>query len=197
MRLVTFGCSLTLGSGLDDVGIVPKHPSNFAWPNVLSRLLKCNVTNQAVAGASNKHIQNLVQEYDFIKNDIVLILWSHKDRWCVFDNDRTHQVNAWNSDKRSRSFFKFLHNNIDMSIDLHSRIHYVNMYLNNKNIKNFHLYADTNYKTAYKWFDVDMLHTDMKECRSTNPPAKYDHHPGIQAHIMFANQVYNEIKDKI
>ena len=197
MRLITFGCSLTLGSGLEDVGIRPEHPSKFAWPNVHSTLLGCTLENKAAAGASNKQIQKLVQEYNFVSNDVVVILWSHKDRWCVFDGDFTNQINAWDSDIKSKMFFKFLHNDTDMSMDLHNRIHYVNMYLNNKKIKNFHLYADIMYKNTYKWFDVDMLHTNMAELRHANPPAKYDHHPGIEAHSIFANQVYKEIKEKI
>lgn len=196
MKLVTFGCSLTVGYGLDDVGINPKVCSQFSWPSKLGKLLHCNVDNQGVSGASNKEIHWNVLNYNFEKSDIVVILWSHKDRWCIH-NENIEQVNAWNKDRTSKMFFKFLHTDKDMSIDLHTRIHSVHNYLDKQNIKNFHAYADNDYKEHFTWFDIKTLDVDMGKIRRTYPKAKYDHHPGIEAHDVFANTVYKEIKEYI
>lgn len=196
MKLITFGCSLTAGYGLDDVGINPKVCSQFSWPIKLGKLLDCDVDNQGSNGASNKEIQWNVLNYNFHRSDIVVILWSHKDRWCII-NEKPQQVNAWNKDKTSKMFFKFLHTDTDMSIDLHTRIQSVDMFLSKKNIKSFHAYADIDYKKNYNWFDIKTLNVDMGEIRRTYPKAKYDHHPGIEAHDVFATEVYKEIRNKL
>lgn len=194
MKLVTFGCSLTVGLGLDDVGLNPKVCSIYSWPSNLSKFLKCDLDNRGISGASNKEIQWNILNYNFNSTDIVVILWSHKDRWCLHSKE-IQQVNIWNNNKASKMFFKHLHTDEDMSIDMHTRIQFVKMFLDKQNIKNFHAYADTKYKRHYNWFDVDTLKVNMGQIRGTYPKAKFDNHPGIEAHSVFATKVYNEIKE--
>ena len=194
MRLITFGCSLTVGYGLDDVGVNPKACSKFSWPSNLAKLFDCELDNNGLSGASNKEIHWNVLNYNFKQSDVVVILWSHKDRWCVI-NEKVQQVNAWSNDRESKMFFKFLHCDEDMSIDLHTRIQSVNMLLSKKNIQSFHAYADINYRKNYNWFDVKTLNVDMGRIRRNYPKAKFDHHPGIEAHDVFAREVYSEIKE--
>ena len=56
-KLVTFGCSYTHGPWLPDTLVDPwKKPSNFAWPKILSILLKRECENRAVGGSGKLEI---------------------------------------------------------------------------------------------------------------------------------------------
>lgn len=75
-RLVTFGCSMTYGVGLED-------PQNQTWGACVSRALGRTHVNQGQPGASNKFISYKVTNFKYQPDDLVMILWSFKDRYCI------------------------------------------------------------------------------------------------------------------
>ena len=91
-RLVTFGCSLTYGQALED-------RSKDSWPAQLGARLNLPVHNQGRCGASTKRIWWQIVNFPFKQDDLVVIGWTHKDRWCIIKNDFIQKSNDdFNSD---------------------------------------------------------------------------------------------------
>ena len=78
-RLVTFGCSLTYGSSI--------RRSNDAWAQPTSNPKNLELINMGIPGASTKRIWWEILNFDFNKNDTVVVLWTHMDRWCILKSD--------------------------------------------------------------------------------------------------------------
>ena len=68
-RLITLGCSHTIGDGL-------KNPPIGSWPSVLSNRLGLEVINLAESGGSNRTIQHKVYTFEFKEDDIVIAFGS-------------------------------------------------------------------------------------------------------------------------
>jgi hypothetical protein len=185
MRLVTFGCSLTQGFALD--GPKSRKPSKKSWPSVLGSFFDCPVVNNGYPGASNKEIHWNILNFDFKPNDVVLVLWSYKDRWCVIRGEEIKRVNVWNENEQSEYFFSKFSNDFDMSLDLHQRIQHASYYIP---VTNFHLYSSRNHRRYFKWFDTEMLDISIDEIRKLYPKALDNKHPGEQAHIAYAKELY-------
>lgn len=219
MRLITFGCSLTFGTGLPDLwskkkfkrGIrqttIHQLPSKYAWPAQLGKILGAvEVLNFSWPGASNKEITHQVhtflENYKIHGDDIIIVNWSHTDRSCLFEiqDDKSVFLNRWgiwSKGKKAMMFFRHLHNEYDMLYDLHTRINYVNLLFNRLGVKNFHAYSNDKHRSTYKfsWFKVPMLLSCMGIVRKLYPLGLDDGHPGEEAHNVYARVLYNEIKN--
>ena len=188
MRLVAFGCSLTVGDGL-------ANPQTESWPNIISNMLGCDtVVNNGSSGASNKEITWIIQNFNFQKDDIVIILWSHKDRYCIIHERKIQALGIWSTEVANTLFFEHLHYDYDMSVDMHTRINYISNMLDGYNLKQYHAYCDTTYKANFKWHITPMLTTNLKSIEMAFPKAQDNLHPSKEAHTAFATAVYNEIK---
>jgi len=88
-RLTTFGCSYTYGEGLSDCVNNGKKrnplPSEYSWPNLLSKKRNITVRNLSVPGHSNKFIAENIRRTNFRRGDVVIILWTHFTRSCIID----------------------------------------------------------------------------------------------------------------
>ena len=183
-RLVTFGCSLTYGQHLND-----RHSES--WPAQLSNKLDLFCDNQAVNGASNKHIWWKIVNYNFIKSDVVCVLWSHLDRWCVIKHDDITVINQWETDKNviAKEFYTHLHNDFDMTTQSLLMMNHTKMYLDTLGVKQIHMIAKP-MDTDFAWNTCDIAPIDMSIIRKKYPLANDNHHPGPQAHKEFAKQIY-------
>lgn len=117
-RLITYGCSFTFGTALDDKWDFEKKevttawswrkgnetppedfPSKYAWPQVLANTLGIECINKGIPGISNKEIWDRILKdiNDFKKTDIVIILWTFFNRHCIIldadDHTRYRTVN--------------------------------------------------------------------------------------------------------
>jgi len=183
-RLVTFGCSYTFGQGLTDIYPHVTKPSKYAWGQLIADQLKLEHINNGKPGASNKEILNLILNFDYKEDDVVIVCWSHWDRWCVIKHDVVDQIGIWvvgtyyPTDKRlqgklehvkknypewekmNEAFFTHIHNTHDMMLDMQRSMQFANLWLSNKKIKNYHtMTCDENLHSYLKWFDVDIIST--------------------------------------
>lgn len=83
-RLITFGCSFTYGHGLIDCFKDCTKPSNLGWAPKLATLLNRSLVNISSPGASNLEILYNILNFNFEKEDIVVIMWSLPLRDLVF-----------------------------------------------------------------------------------------------------------------
>ena len=141
MRLVAFGCSFTWGCGLSDVwnveknkGIFNQGPSKYAWPQVLADKLNLECINLGIPGASNKEIWYNIVNAEFENDDIIIILWSHFNRYCFIQKNKIMQLGTWmvidrlrrwrshpKQREQSKTFFKYFYNEYDMLLDFYLR----------------------------------------------------------------------------
>jgi len=84
-RLVAFGDSYTQGTGLteDMMGPALKKSSPLAWPQLTADLLGMECVNKGLGGIGCKAVACIVNEFDFQPDDIVVIMWPDRARWCV------------------------------------------------------------------------------------------------------------------
>tara|TARA_B100000035_G_scaffold312040_1_gene322698 strand:+ start:3303 stop:3983 length:681 start_codon:yes stop_codon:yes gene_type:complete len=87
-RLITFGCSLTQGQALEE----NVEFSKLSWPYVLANKLNRTCVNNGENGASAKRIWYNILETKFEPDDIVVILWTHMDRWCIIYEDHRGDI---------------------------------------------------------------------------------------------------------
>lgn len=153
-RLITFGCSLTQGQALEkDVEY-----SKLAWPYVLADQLNLQCINMGRNGASIKRIWWNIMNFKFEATDIVVILWTHLDRWCIIkegskssketDYDLLEEskttylkntkgwsiedINVWFNDKDQKYmklWYENFHDNFDMLTQATALINHAQYYL--------------------------------------------------------------------
>lgn len=198
-RLVTFGCSLTYGYYLEDC--VPPDdecPSNFAWPSVLANKLNLPLVNLSTPGASNKQIWKIVLDTQLYSDDLVIIHWSHFDRWCIIEEQFIKKIGIWNikNDSFSKAFFRHMHSDYDMQIELNCRSDHIERYLTDLGITHYHLVTkEKNIKNITRWNSAKFLPIYINRIRKNFPTALDGSHPGTAAHQELADQIYRNIHD--
>jgi hypothetical protein len=194
-RLVAFGCSNTYGHGLEDCCLPDLSPgltpSKLAWPAVLAGLLDLQLLNKGKPGASNKLIWKTIIDTDLNKDDIVVIIWSYINRWSIFNQDENNlEINHWNTEKRSKNYYKFYYSEYDLTIDFYNRCNFVQYYLKEKNILNYHIILKPT-KVIPNWNNVN-FEFDLTKYQSW-PTAKDKLHFGSESHNDIANRLFNII----
>ena len=152
MRLVAFGCSNTFGQALPDIWdhkknecIFNQGPSKYAWPQLLANKLDIECVNISKPGASNKEIWYNIVNTEFKKNDIVIILWSHLNRYCFIQKNNILQLGTWividqlrrwcsnqKQRKQAKAFFKHFYDEYDMLLDFYLRSNHIQSFLQDK-----------------------------------------------------------------
>ena len=204
MNLITFGCSYTQGIGLEDVYPESSKISKLAWPQKLADLIGCTVTNLGWGGSSNKKILHNILKYDYNTNDVVVVCWTHKDRWCIIKEDEILDIGLWHvpnnrkydgwasieTMKRSEVFFENLHNENDMLLQMQRDIQLAKYWLEKRKIKNYHFSVsiDEYFEKYEKWFDVKLLNINFLKLKN-NFPGLDNSHPGWQAQETVAKNI--------
>lgn len=192
MRLVAFGCSFTRGTALDDVWNFEnncstyKHPSKYAWPQIVADKLGLECINLGKGGYSNKAIWHTVVNFDFKPDDLIFIHWSYMDRYHFYEDSKTgHIVDHRSNNPRDRAFFKYLHSDYDMLNDMYMRINHIDSILYSKT--RYHLQIE---KTqAPKWNNTKIQEIYLNDYKIKYPKANDNSHPGIEAHKEFASDL--------
>ena len=203
MRLVAFGCSNTWGWGLSDIWNIKNNdqPSKYAWPQLLADKLNIRCNNLSIPGASNKEIWYNIINAKFETDDVVTILWTYFDRYCILQKNNTDQIGAWKTDVLSKQFFKYFYDEYDMLLNLYLLIDHVQYSLENKVklIKHFLVFKPHEWIKNYdKDFTWNMAHPVLFLDDIDHFPKALDkNHPGPKTHEMFAEKIYNEIRNEI
>lgn len=110
MRLITFGCSYTQGIGLDglthkeheyykspqDAILYIKPASEHAWPHLLADKLNLECINLGRGGSSPKFVYQMIKEFQFQTNDIVIIQWPSVSRRVVWAEESDDSTTPYN-----------------------------------------------------------------------------------------------------
>ena len=205
-RLVAFGCSNTYGQALNDCynkknKSYGPQASKFAWPAILAKKLNLEVCNYGIPGASNKQIWNTVLDSKLYDTDIVVILWSHLDRYCFFNEKGIEKIIASNRKSKIRTaistraklYYKFFHSDLDLKLDTFLRINHIHTYLKDLSITQYHLQCSGKDLIAtgeIPWNKVNILYDiDFRKIRKNYPCALDNSHANEDAHYDFATQI--------
>lgn len=133
-RLITFGCSFTYGLALED-------PSSQAWPAVLGKLTNRTVINNGASGSSNLEILSRILNFNFQKDDLVVIGWTYCNRDVIFNKNGEHKkITAWMEGDDFKKWLE-LHSEYDIEFRSGIYIHHAETYLDNLKIKNCGFWA--------------------------------------------------------
>tara|TARA_B100001057_G_scaffold481223_1_gene554991 strand:+ start:2278 stop:2901 length:624 start_codon:yes stop_codon:yes gene_type:complete len=198
-RLITFGCSLTYGSALEN--------PNDAWPNQLATKWNLDLVNMGISGSSTKRIWWEIMNFDFKKTDTVVVLWTHMDRWCILKKDNNHlewdipgkivlyekrKPESTLQVKVSEAYYKYLHDDFDMLTQYLCYTNHAANYLDELVGVHYHLRASEIDKNL-PFNSVDFLPVDLDLIQQDHPKATDGIHPGKEAYTEFVNQINNQI----
>lgn len=186
-RLIAFGCSYTYGEGLDDCWTGEEHgpnPSKLAWPSLIADKLNLEVYNHGKPGTSNKHIWYEILNYDFHRDDTVIILWTHFNRSCVIRDDGTTKRllpgdTAIKPSRFTKNYYLEYWTATDALLDSFNRINYIDYYLKSKGIAVYHFTVEIDYKIP-SWSKANLISVPFFWHRLDR--ALDGVHPGIKSH---------------
>lgn len=204
MRLVTFGCSFTYGSGLSDCFVPPRGAglvsSKFAWPQLIADQLNIECINMSQPGSSNKEILNTLLNFKFDTTDIVIIMWSFLERWCILKDPTSISRLVLDKDYDAVLQYDKVFTITDLQLDFIYRANFAKLYLDSKNLKNYHLSVNPEEcipGVIPQWNLVNLLDVNMAKIQHYTAPAldtvDENPHPGHEAHQIVASRLINEI----
>jgi hypothetical protein len=200
-RLIAFGSSYTYGHGLPDCYIPPNQPgdapSKHAWPSAVADILNTECVNMSECGISNKHIWHTVVNFNFKKNDTVIILWTYLERSAILKNkDTVVSIGPWINE--SKIYYKHIHSKYDAEMQTKLFISHVDFLLKAKGIAVFHLITDHHEATLFELGEHTVAHIPLylSEYIPKFSKALDGSHPGEECHRQFANDIVQVLKCK-
>lgn len=203
-RLVAFGCSLTYGQGLKDCydphhGPGPKH-SEFAWPSMVATKFALELVNASRPGASNREICHTILDFDFKKDDLVVVLWTNLYRWCKITPEGIKDwFGMWQEGPIIDNLAEHWSEEYDLVIATSHCINLVHYHLKHHNIKQIQILSGSGTKPDFKWDYRKLKWNNAKledydfNVRNEYPKALDGSHPGPEAHKKFAKLVTKSI----
>lgn len=209
-RLITFGCSHTYGHGLEDCLISGNRPgpepSKFAWPALLGNMLRLEVVNMSIPGASNLQILHSILRFKFQEEDQVVVLWSHTDRDLIFLEKPQYYngplfmpIGSWSKDNDNTivKAWAQVHSRHDMTIRSLYYIHHAEHFFKTLTLKNNHFTADEDllkFIPAYLKFK-NLRNTELWKCITDSDKALDGGHMGPIGHSLIANEIFKVINE--
>ena len=212
-NLVVFGCSHTTGMGInyEDSNNHTGEINKNAWPHVLGKLINLNVINNGIEGSGCKETSYNVLNYDFHKNDVVVVLWPNIIRNCIIKKNSVIRLKPWETpygnNLHADYWFKYFQSDSD---DIFSNFMYITAtekILENKVSSITHSFHDKNLLKIFddtddflKIFETKKVLKSFYRKPFYSTYKKYGKgkdgiHLNEKAHKMFANDLYNHIKN--
>ena len=210
-RLIAFGCSHTFGHGLSDCWIEKEkthgvYPSKYAWPTILARHMNRFPVNMGICGAAANQISNNIVRYNYRKNDIVVVLWTHTNRHSVvYQNGSASQMSAYAAtlNKKSKIWLKNFYDEYDSLINYASSIITAQKFLEKNNIPSMHfivedIQSDVEKYKVNKFFElIDLDNNGIFFYDNPIRDVALDNaHLGPETHKWFAQEIYTYFTKK-
>jgi len=227
-RLIAFGCSHTFGEALFDNHPKNENPSQYAWRNILANKLNLKCLNLAERGSSNIRMWYRASNFSWEDSDIAIFMWTYPERTQFFELEKTqerlaltytraliphfghHTIRPDINTKFSNAYYKNYYFEYHHYLQLYLYANHIKYYLDNKKIKNYHLfYSDKCVIDFVKyeswnliWNNLNIIplyfgHSDLLvgdlsiecACESCKSKALDGRHQGIKAHSLFAKEL--------
>lgn len=208
MRLITIGCSNTYGHCLPDCshyepvsktwGCGDK-PSRFAFPQLLADRLGCELHNLSWPGASNRHIWWQSLNFEFDKDDVVILVWTFSNRHALIMPHMTQHLGCWPSAlPANRNFQKFVasaNSQLDLEITSFLYMDHTLNHLNGrvKKLLNYRV-DDKEYNDIPDWCNIKFVDTlNLIVPHDEKDFAEDGIHYGIESHKKFAVKMFEDL----
>jgi len=215
-RIVAFGCSYVAGDAMPDVWEknkrnklkkIKKGKSLITFPGLIATELGLKFVNNGISGASNKEILEAIENFEFDKDDVVILHWSFVNRtlFRTLDNNTIQILPSTNPANwgpvLAKKYYDF-QNDMNMLSDTRIFVNYANYrlkFLGVRNIINFSpiLGEDARKKITNNIYDfpVDTKHLTYFANTGQYPDrdlALDQKHPGPETHKRFAEYILEE-----
>ena len=185
-RLITFGCSNTYGQGLVD-------REKNVWGACVSRALNRQHVNMGVPGSSNKYIAYNITKFEFLKEDLVLILWTFPERYTkiISEEDKYNFLPNFNdgqNDELNEVYYSYIFSYPDSDFDNRCYMNFSLYHLQNSGIKFYNLFIRSEF---IKFIDnkENIIPHDFKTFYHKYPKGTDDLHLGDEGHIEFSKAI--------
>jgi len=212
-RLVTFGCSHTAGTGLEN--------KEDSWTFKLASKFNISLVNKGLPGNSIKGTAHTFSEFNFKDGDMGIVMWPGYSRYTILEKAGFHMLlpnaygftdrnNNWvESDSsiglaNSNIFYKNFYNEYDAIKTSEMYIRYVDNLATIEGIQLIHTFAD-NLIPYFKDNEVDILSfIKNKYITKTFWTTYYenfkisddDYHINKEGQSLWADFLYNELTGK-
>ena len=107
-------------------------------------------------------------------------------------------IGPWgiDSEKASEMFYKYFHDDYDMTVNYFALVNHANYHLKEQKVKTVHLSMTEHHDNIPKFNKVNFLPIDFTKIRVAHPTANDKWHPGPEAFQTFSSKIYNHIKDQ-
>lgn len=188
-RIMSIGCSLTEGVGVND---------NETWPSYFSQLIPNSVDlNFGFSGRSNDYISRcLLTYYDLIKPDLVLIMYTfpyRKEYYTIDGNVEPFHTTPWGyfeEDATGRDEYNSLNKITHTENDM------VNWYKNHLLISNFLKVKNTSFFWNGSFLNDESIIEDNRFDSNYNSFSDFgvdNTHPGPNHNKLYSNNLYDFI----
>ena len=208
MRLITIGCSNTYGQALPDCAVYEPlikkwhgtdKPSKFAFPQLLADKLGCDLHNLSVPGGSNRHIWWEAINFDFHKDDIVILVWTFPNRHALISPNHTEHLGCWPSAVRAnRDFQRYVassNSNLDLNITSYLYMDHINKHLQGRvsKILNYRVEHEL-FNDVPDWCCVNFIDALNSIVREHEQDFAIDNiHYGVESHKRFAIKMFEDL----
>jgi len=203
-RLITFGCSYTYGTGLPDCKnfLFDKlhnfKPSKMGWAHKLSEKLDMSLVNESFPGSSNTEIMYNILKYNYKKDDVVVIMWTHYVRDMLFSFSYKYplfrdRLGPWAKTHKERKWAEYLSEK-DYAMKSWFHIHHADLHLQKQEVKYIHYPATPKELEKYQldFIDIKNYHNDGIDYVDK---ASDDMHPGVESNKILADKMYRILND--
>lgn len=203
-RLITFGCSYTYGTGLDDCKnwffnqLNNLKPSKLGWASLLADKLHLELVNLSFPGSSNTEIMYNVLKQNYNKDDTVIIMWTHYVRDMLFNSVHKYpffrdRLGPWAKTHKERLWVEYLSEK-DYAMKSWFHMHHADLHLQKQGVKYIHYPATPRELEKYK-LDFINLQNYYNDGITYVDKASDDMHPGIESNKLIADKMYRILND--
>lgn len=197
-------------------------PSEFAYPNLLGKMLDVETINAGSPGASNKEIWDTILRTKFTRDDRVCVMWSHSHRTCQIrewpeptaddkfvwepresGNYNTNTIKAFgnwmNDDKQVMSYYEHVYDEVDAELTTLLYANHIDSYLrpritslHHASIPNCQLVSPRAHDHTPEWDSVYKTFIDTSAIYNHCPKTPCRHF-GKEAHQKIANLLHSKL----
>jgi hypothetical protein len=203
-RLITFGCSYTYGTGLPDCKnwmfdkLHNFTPSKMGWATLLATKMKLELVNESFPGSSNTEIMYNVLKFNYNKDDLVVIMWTHYVRDMLFNFQFKYpffrdRLGPWAKTHQERKWAEYLSEK-DYAMKSWFHMHHADLHLQTQGVKYIHYPATPSELEQHKLDFINLKNYYNNGIKYVDK-ATDDMHPGVESNRLVAEKMYRILND--
>lgn len=170
----------------------------MGWASILADKLQLELVNESFPGSSNTEIMYNVLKFNYNKDDLVVVMWTHYVRDMLFNFQFKYpffrdRLGPWGKTHQERLWAEYLSEK-DYAMKSWFHIHHAGLHLQQQKVKHIHYPATPQEldKNRLEFIDVKNYYSDGIEYVDK---AEDDLHPGVESNKILADKMYRILND--